>query len=205
VCVGNQLGWLPTAPPDRPPGRATDRFVRQAKRYSIATFLPSTWPPGRSFKGQKRHRTYRATRQTILRGLRGKRLAPSASARRTSKPLSERDPVRDKVVLFNHFIRTDALGGRECVPSSGLQVDDQLDLSCMLHRKVGRLLALENPPRVDVPPRGTSFRLHSSSSLITSSNLVVSLDQLLSRLAPCRLPVDRSRRGSGIARCFIKH
>jgi hypothetical protein len=55
---------------------------------------------------------------------------------------------------FDHLVGASEQPERDCQGerSSGLEVDDQLDFRGLLHRQVGRLLALENPAGVEADP-----------------------------------------------------
>ena len=52
---------------------------------------------------------------------------------------------------FEYFVGTTRQRQRhgDAERLGGLQVDVQLDFACLLHRQIGRLIALENSPGID--------------------------------------------------------
>ena len=91
--------------------------------------------------------------------LRARRERPS---RRTSE---QRDELAPPHSITSSARASSASGTVEAERLGGLEIDDQLELGGLLHRQVGRLLALENPAGVDagLPDTARTGWLRSSS------------------------------------------
>src|SRR5262245_14561461 len=78
------------------------------------------------------------------------------SRRFINAPEAQDGKTRTSRALFDHLVGSvlDRLrhGDAECLRSP--EVDDQLDFRCLLHRKILRLLSLENPAGVDTDLTG---------------------------------------------------